>query len=144
MASFHWLCKARLWYAVLLCYLSALLFLSLNPWVRPAAGDDLLSPDKLEHALAYGGLAIMVFVCLVRWRNGPIGGTAQAWIAALLFSVLVGGMVEIAQTVFTPNRTGSVADALANAVGASLGFVAYQSVQSIYARWLGRRNRGLP
>jgi len=135
-SSCHWLRTAELWYAVLLCYLSALLFLSLNPWVRPATGNDLFSPDKVEHALAYGGLAIIAFVCLVRWRNGSIGGTAHAWLWAVLFAAVVGGLLEIAQSLLTHNRTGSVEDAVANALGAVLGFAAYQFVQAIRARWL--------
>ena len=135
-SSCHWLSMPRVRYAVLACYLLVLFFLSLNPWVRPVFRDDIFSPDKLEHALAYGGLAILVFFCLNKWRNGSIRSTTRGWISAVLFSALIGVFVEIAQSLFTHNRTGSVEDAVANAFGAGLGCVAYLSVQSIRARWL--------
>lgn len=136
----QWVMSAPFWYAVLACCLVVLGFLSLNPWFRPASREGIFSPDKLEHALAYGGVAIIAFLCLTTARNGSMASqasmhnTARAWITALSFSALVGIAMEFAQSLLTVNRTGSVADAIANAIGAALGFVAYQAVKTIRAK----------
>lgn len=115
----------RVLYAVLACYLLVLGFLSLNPWLRPVTRPGMLSPDKFDHALAYGGLAVILYAVLrIRLlRHGP-----QAWLAALLGASAIGVLVEIAQTLFTTNRTGSIEDAVANVIGAAFGLVAYRIV----------------
>lgn len=126
--------RRKFWYAVLACYLLLLGFLSLNPWVRPVSTNEILSPDKLEHALAYGGMSIIVFFCLASSRSGYWCDTLRAWVVALSVSMLIGILVEIVQSLFTSNRTGSVEDAVANAIGAVLGYVFYYAVKYVYAR----------
>jgi len=133
-SSRQWVMSGSFWYVALSCYLLVLGFLSLNPWVRPASRDDIFSPDKVEHALAYGGLAIIVFFCLTKSGNGYIRHASRAWIAAMFISALIGIFLEVAQSLFTYNRTGSVEDAVANAIGAGLGYVAYLSVKYIRAK----------
>lgn len=133
-SSRQWVKMVKFWYAALACYLLVLGFLSLNPWVRPASRDEIFSPDKVEHALAYGGLAIIVFFCLIKSRNDYIRNTARAWIAAMFISALIGILLEVAQSLFIYNRTGSVEDSVANAIGAGLGYVAYLSVKYIRAK----------
>ena len=122
---------SRFRYAVLACYLLVLGFFSLNPWIRPTSTENVFSPDKIDHAIAYGGLAIIIFFCFAKLHNRYITSTSRAWIAALVTSVLIGILVEIAQSLFTYNRTGSVEDAVANAMGAALGYAAYQGARYI-------------
>lgn len=117
---------AKFWYTVLVCYLSILGFFSLNPWIKPASTDSAFSPDKLDHAIAYGGLAIITFFCLTKPSCKYTNNISRAWIASLIIAVLIGILIEIAQGLFTYNRTGSTEDAVANAIGALLGYVAYQ------------------
>lgn len=112
----------RFWYAMLTLYLLVLLFLSLNPWLRPASTASLLSPDRLDHALAYGGLAVILYLCL----QNSIIDSGSAWIVALLAAIAAGILIELAQTLFTPHRSGSFADAVANAIGAGLGYMAFR------------------
>lgn len=112
----------RFWYAVLALYLLALLFLSLNPWLRPASTASFLSPDRLDHALAYGGLVIILYLCLQK----TIIDSGSAWIAALLAAIAAGILIEFAQTLVTHHRSGSLADAAANAIGAGLGYMAFR------------------
>jgi len=95
------------WRALLGIYLSVLGFLSLNPWIRPASGNGSLAPDKVSHALAYGGLSIIIYFCLAKSRNGVVCSTARNWLTAIVVAVLIGVLIEIAQTLFVPNRTGS-------------------------------------
>lgn len=130
-SSRQWMKMAKFWYAALAYYLLVLGFLSLNPWVRPASRGDVFSPDKIEHALAYGCLAIIVFFCLTKSHNRYIYNTSRAWIAAMFISAFIGVFLEVAQSLFTYNRTGSVEDAAVNTIGASLGYAAYLSVKYI-------------
>lgn len=112
----------QFWYVVLALYLLVLLFLSLNPWVRPASGAaPLMSPDKFDHVLAYGGLAVIHYLCFQK----SIIDSGRAWIAALLAAIVIGILIELAQTLFTHHRSGSFADAVANAIGAGLGYMAF-------------------
>lgn len=122
----NWVAGKRgiFWYGGLACYLSVLVFLSLNPWVRPASTGSIFSPDKLEHVCAYALLTCILFYCLARSRN-----TAHAWLAAIITAVMIGILIEIAQTLFTSDRSGSVGDALANGGGAALGFLVYNTVK---------------
>ncbi len=70
--------------------------------------------DKLNHALAYGVLAV-------------VGGFGfKGWLSLLMVGiglVLLGAGLELAQSVI-PDRDGSITDALANFVGIAIGSVA--------------------
>lgn len=109
-----------------MCYLLVLGFLSLNPWVQPASKDDILSPDKLMHGIAYGGLP-----CLKNLHFGYFGNTVRVWMGTILISSLIGVLLEIAQSLFTYNRTGSVEDAVANTIGVGLGYIVYHAIKYI-------------
>ncbi|HZX31377.1 MAG TPA: VanZ family protein [Rhodocyclaceae bacterium] len=126
--------KAAFWYAVLACYLAVLLFLSLNPSIRPATTSGFLSPDKIAHAIAYGGLAILTFICLTKSREDFGRRTGRTWGVAVAMAASVGGLIEVAQALFTRNRTGSLDDALANALGAVIGCVVYLAAKRLLAR----------
>jgi VanZ family protein len=89
--------SGKFWYTVLAGYVSVLGFLSLNPWIRPTSTDSIFSPDKFDHAIAYGGLVIIVFFCFARLKNRYINSASSAWIAAWLVAVLIGILIEIAQ-----------------------------------------------
>ena len=124
-----WMNNAKFWYAILACYLCVLGFLSLNPWIRPVSTDEIFSPDKLDHAFAYGGLSIITFFCLAHSRKEYVRSTGRVWITAMIISTLIGILIEVAQSLFTYNRTGSVEDAVANAVGAGIGCLSYHLVK---------------
>ena len=124
----------NVWRKGLVCYLLVLGFLSLNPWFRPASNDDFLSPNKVDHALAYGGLAILVFLCINRPRIEYKRAASGKWLAAILIAVTVGILLEAAQSLFTDYRNGCVADVLVNAIGAILGYVAYHFVRYIHSK----------
>jgi len=69
--------------------------------------------DKLEHAIAYFGLAILGSLAC-RTRGGLLS----------LFVLLcaMGGIIELLQA-FSPGRTPEVADAAADAAGAAVGIL---------------------
>jgi len=139
----QWLMKAKLWYAILICYLFILGFLSLNPWLRPTSTNDVASPDKLSHAFAYGGLAIILFFCLSLSRYWNSRFRNYTWLLAFSIAVLFGIAIEVCQSLCTLNRTGSVEDALANAFGAGFGYVVYKLVTYLYANWQQKFGRTL-
>lgn len=122
-------------------YLAVVSFLSLNPWVRPVSEAGMLSPDKLDHALVYGGLTVIVYFFLRTWRGVNGRRSLWAWPWAIGAATLIGILIEIAQSLFTANRTGSVEDAVANAIGAVLGFLAFHAVKYLYARSIMRNRR---
>lgn len=120
---------AGFWYLILAGYLSVLFFLSLNPWIRPVTRNGVFSPDKIDHAIAYGGLSLIIFLCLVKSLKGREHG--KAWVLAISIAMLIGILIEISQSLFTLNRTGSLADALANATGAVAGFAVYHVAKTL-------------
>lgn len=85
-----------------------------------APTDDVAPPgsDLVVHAVGYAAVAYTLAGALPpRFRNtasvGPLVGVVVATAA-------LGGAVEVAQS-FVPGRTPSTLDALANAVGATVG-----------------------
>ena len=70
--------------------------------------------DKLNHALAYGVLAVAGGIGFKGWRSLLVVG---------LGLVVLGAGLELAQSV-TPDRDGSIFDAVANLVGVAIGSLA--------------------
>ncbi len=70
--------------------------------------------DKLNHALAYGVLAVLGGLGFKGWRSLLMVG---------LGLVALGAGLELVQSV-TPDRDGSVTDAAANVVGVAIGSLA--------------------
>ena len=78
--------------------------------------------DKLNHALAYGVLAVVGGLGFKGWRSLLMMGIGL---------VVLGAGLELAQSFFT-DRTGSVYDALANFVGVAVGSVATAGANTIF------------
>ena len=98
-----------------LCYAWILLRSAVTPLV-PAAGEWF--PDKLAHALAYGGQTVLlywVFMPLVQ----PLTATAAAW----LVSGALGMLTEILQALQRA-RSADPGDLIADMVGATIVIVA--------------------
>lgn len=125
-------------YAILVVYLSTLGFLSLNPWIRPVSTGGAFSPDKIDHALAYGGLAVVIYFCLPRLRKDA-RRPSPAWLVAVGLATLIGIVMEIAQSLFTVNRSGSLEDAAVNVLGAVLGYIIFQAVTWIHSKHITSR-----
>ncbi len=70
--------------------------------------------DKLNHTLAYAVLAVLGGIGFKGWRSLLMVG---------LGLVVLGAGLELVQSV-TPNRDGSITDAVANFVGVAMGSVA--------------------
>ncbi len=112
----------RFKWLLLFLYLIILGFLSLNPWLLPDPKQAIgsLSWDLLDHAIAYGGLSILLML-LFRLHNRP-------WMKAtlvILASSLTGILLEYSQAWFTLNRQFSLFDAAANVCGSVIGVLMF-------------------
>jgi hypothetical protein len=106
--------KVSLWLPVV-AYM-ALIF-ALSSMSSPPGPDGWLS-DKAQHALAYGGLAVVTLRATSggRWSGASAGAFAMAWLIATAY----GASDELHQS-FTPGRTSDLLDLRADAIGAALG-----------------------
>ena len=84
--------------------------------------------DKVAHALAFGGLLAVSFVAFPRMRRSDLA----------IAAVMLGASVEVAQ-LFTPDRSASLADLAADAVGVCVIHFASQ-IESLRA--LARQRGG--
>jgi VanZ family protein len=85
--------------------------------------------DKLYHALEYGGLTFVLIyaLCLTRGTRP----STRLVVGAAMLAIVYGALDEFHQA-FTPNRTMSVYDLLADTMGASVVASVWLSVQR---RW---------
>ena len=85
--------------------------------------------DKLNHALAYGLLAV----------SGRIGFKGlRSLLMVGLGLVVLGAGLELVQSV-TPGRDGSIQDVLANLVGVALGSLALAGTNTLLRGRIGTR-----
>ena len=103
---------------LLIIYFAALIFLTLNPWIRPdsSAAIGNIYWDKIDHAIAYGLLAWLILLALKFYK--------RLWLAAILGVLItscIGLFLEYCQLWLTANRMFSFEDACANVFGALLG-----------------------
>jgi hypothetical protein len=104
----------RLVSLALLAWTSAILAVSVAPGrVLP----DLTGKDLVAHALAYTVLAALLFSWLAVIRGKS---RLSAWALAVVFAALYGAALEVVQR-FVPGRDSSLADAVANTMGAVVG-----------------------
>jgi VanZ family protein len=88
--------------------------------LAPLGPLGLLGMDKWLHALAYAALAGTVALALA-----PRAGTARVVVLAVIVSVAYGVGIEFAQAPL-PERSFSVADMAADAVGVGVGVVGWR------------------
>jgi VanZ family protein len=85
--------------------------------------------DKLYHAIEYGGLTfVLIHALCLTCASGPSTGVV---LGAAVLAIVYGTLDEFHQA-FTPHRTMSVYDLLANAAGAGVAALVWLSVQR---RW---------
>jgi VanZ family protein len=111
---------------LLILYIAIVIFLTLNPWLRPdsSAAIGFLTWDMIAHAGTYGVLSIVLMLALIR-RGRGLTITAMVIVACGLSGVFL----EYCQAWFTTTRQLSLHDATANFLGAILGATAFWSVR---------------
>ena len=81
---------------------------------------DWLSPDKVVHLIMFGTLS---FLILFGYRHLYAGNNKQKLVwAAVLTTIAYGFLTEVLQYYVFIGRSGNVYDALADAIGAVLGW----------------------
>lgn len=111
-----------------LSWLLVITGLSVLPSV-PLPKFDLLSPDKLGHAAAYG---LLVWLFFRGWRRAGRPFSRGLMAGAPFFAAGYGVLMEFVQGAFIPGRFFEYDDMLANAIGAAAAW-------GIFARWGERK-----
>jgi VanZ family protein len=102
-----------LWLPVI-AYMAILFQLSSHP----ALPGSTLTPDWVQHAVAYAGLAAVTLRATSggRWAGVTAASLAAAWLIATIY----GASDELHQA-FVPSRTADLRDLAADAAGAAAG-----------------------
>lgn len=98
-------------------YAGGILILSSAPKLPDIPGWDLPHIDKVLHALAYAGLTLLLIRALCLTFVTRPTSTLVLW--GVILAISYGMCNEVIQA-FTPTRTMSMFDGVANAIGASL------------------------
>lgn len=104
---------------LVVCWAAFLVVVSLLPSGQLPKIDfwqQLITPDKLAHALVYGVFAVLLYLPLRSWQM--YGG-----LAAVLLASTFGAAMEGLQSIANTGRSYDLADMLANLVGAILGYI---------------------
>ncbi len=123
-----------LYAALTVVYCTGIFALSAQPSLPDVAPPWFSFPgaDKVAHAGIFGGLALVVYVGLIR-SNADINPRAR-FLIPIAFSALYGLTDEIHQ-LFVPNRSFDLLDLLADAVGATIVVAVLESLR----HWRGAR-----
>ena len=92
-----------------------------------------LKPDKITHLVIFGILSYLLLAAFLH-ETAPSTLRLHAVVWALLITISYGVLTEVLQTFVFIKRTGDVRDALANSLGAFLGWLIYQRRHKIKAR----------
>ena len=105
--------RLLLWTGIAVAYWAALFLATHLPIAIPGAANSL---DKLQHAGAFFGLAVLLCAAYEAWRPRREWG----YLGVFLATAAYGAIDEWTQS-FVPNRYSDVRDWLADLGGAALG-----------------------
>lgn len=103
---------------VALSYLLGTLYFGTVPRRAPLG----IQSDKLLHAFVFFGMVLVTFPAISALMRRWPERRARAQAYALGYAVLVGGLLELIQTML-PSRHGDVRDLLANLLGAGSAYL---------------------
>jgi VanZ family protein len=116
---------ARLWWAI---GWGMVVYITISCLEPPRYVPNLHLWDKLEHAVAFGGMTFW-FGSLVRPRQYPL-------IALLM--LLFGGGIEVAQGAMGLGRDADIMDFVADSVGLSVALIALYLGLGAWPGWIER------
>ncbi len=105
--------KNIFWITLYFLWMSAILWLSLDPTPPQIAETGLLAWDKFHHAAAYAMMTILGGLGLRIWIHPP----RRCWLVSGAIAVAIGIGVEIAQGMMRLGRFADWQDVVANTVG---------------------------
>lgn len=112
---------------------AAIILLSLLPIPEMPKLEDVPLIDKWTHFVMYGALGIMLWFESLRQKgNMP---KHQLFCLSVLYPILLGGLLELAQEYLTSCRSGEWLDFLAD----SIGVVIASLFGSTILRWLMKK-----
>lgn len=124
-------------YCLSLVVLLCIVYLSLMKQPSTDGLELFEGADKVVHGLMYFGLSSMIWIEHLRKNRGvPIFG--QIVCGAVVFPILWGGLMEIAQDYFTDDRACELLDFLANSTGVVLASLFFMFVHKTIRRWFDR------
>jgi len=109
----------KLRWFILIVYVAVLAWLSLTP-APPVLDTGFLDWDKLQHAGAYSLLTLLAGRAFVSF---PLTAKNRWW-WAVIAAVLFGGLMEIAQGLYTQTRAAELGDLVADIAGACFVYAA--------------------
>ena len=119
-------------YPLSLLVIAAILFLSLfNP--PKTKLDSVTFIDKIAHVCMYSGLELVIWIEYLRHHKNL--NWVKILFLGIIFPIMLGGLMEIAQMYLTQGRSGEWADFLADAIGVMAGAVAgYFAIRTIFIK----------
>jgi VanZ family protein len=95
----------------------------------PAQLNAFPQADKVFHTAAYAAMALLWLLAAV-WRPGRGPGViAGDAVAVVICAILLGATIEVAQHFV--DRSADVVDALADAAGATIGYLVWVGLRTI-------------
>jgi VanZ family protein len=85
---------------------------------------DVPNSDKLVHTAMYFPMAYLFYLVL-KHQNFISFFKNYLWLFAVIFTILYGGLLELAQTYLTTSRCGSWYDFIANSLGAFMAWLLF-------------------
>ena len=111
------------------------------PEIKPL--EDLPLMDKWTHFVMYGGLACAAWFDIHR-SKAQVPTTGKI-LLAIVYPILLGGLMELAQAYLTTCRNGDWLDFIANTIGAVIAIPIGAAMKRVLAiRHIGVRNAGEP
>ena len=100
------------------------------PEIKPL--EDIPLMDKWTHFVMYGGLACAAWFDIHRSKKQV--PTAGKLLLAIVYPILLGGLMELAQAYLTTCRNGDWLDFIANTIGAVIAIPIGAVIKRLLAR----------
>lgn len=111
------------------------------PEIKPL--EDIPLMDKWTHFVMYGGLACAAWFDIYRSKTQV--PTAGKLLLAIVYPILLGGLMELAQAYLTTCRNGDWLDFIANTIGAVIAIPIGAVIKRLLARHQTKvKNAGKP
>ena len=119
-------------YPLSLLVIAAILYLSLFTPPKTKL-DTIHNIDKIAHVCMYGGLELVIWIEYLRHHNNL--NWIKILVFGIIFPIILGGMMELAQMQLTKKRSGDWLDLLADAIGVLIGaVVGYFAIRAVFKK----------
>ena len=111
------------------------------PEIKPL--EDIPLMDKWTHFVMYGGLACAAWFDIYRSKKQV--PTAGKLLLAIVYPILLGGLMELGQAYLTTCRNGDWLDFIVNTIGAVIAIPIGEVIKRLLARHQTKvKNAGKP